>query len=110
MIAGTTLVLGIVPALIYVISAFGVYAGKHSAMNLALIVLLTQGIVVGIILLTSVAGAIMMASPVDLTVNVLTIGSVMALIIAAIRALLAAREHDQDSLGEQTDPWNQNQT
>jgi len=52
----------------------------------------------------------MMASPMDLTINVIVFGSILALIIAAIRALLTAREFKQDTSGEQTDPWNNNQT
>jgi len=110
MFAGTILVLGILPALVYAISAFGVYAGKSAACNLALMVLMTQGIVLGVFLLSSVAGAIMMASPMDLTINVIVFGSILALIIAAIRALLTAREFKQDTSGEQADPWNNNQT
>lgn len=110
MIATTVMVLGVVPALVYLTAAFGVKAGKAAACNLALVVLLTQGIVLGVMLLSSIAVSIMAKSPLDLTVNVLMFGTPLALIVASIRALLQTREHSEDDMSEQTDPWNESQT
>jgi len=99
-------VIGFLPGLIYLIAGFGVRSGRALPTNLALLLTITQAIVWGVLFLSGVFQAVRMGSPTNLTVNVLTFGSFLALLGFTIHWLLRAKRARQESAELATDPWN----
>ena len=85
----------------------GVRAGKAAVITFTLLLLFTQAIVIGVLLLANVGAALAQGDPMAVTANVVLFGSLLGLMIAAIRALMNVRHYHEDVLGEQSDPWNQ---
>jgi hypothetical protein len=105
-LAATALLLGVVPAVFYLVAGFFVCKGHAAMTNLTLVLITTQLVVFGILLLASVAGGLASGRPLDVTVNVLTVGTLIALLVATMRPLWHAKQSDFDLTGEDTDPWN----
>ena len=83
--------LGFLPGLVYLALGFVVRRGRGLAIDVALFLAVTQCIVFGLLLLRNMAAAFVHASPVSLTVNVLTVGSLLALLIHGVRCLWSVR-------------------
>jgi len=105
-VAITVFVLGFVPGVVYLIAGFGVKAGKPPATSLALVLMTTQSIVLGVLLLNAVVAAVASHRPADLTLGVLTHGSLLVLLGFGIHRLWRVKQYNQNHLEEQTDPWN----
>lgn len=101
------LVLGFLPGVAYLILGFFVRQGKTIAINFALLLLITQIIVFGIMMLAAVAQALIAGNPVQFTSNLLILGTLLAMLVATMRWLLRARNFQSQVLGEQSDPWNE---
>ncbi len=106
-LALTAGLLGVVPAFCYLVAGFFVRKGHATMTNLALLLIVTQLVVFGMLLLVSVAVGIATGRPLDVTVNVLTMGTLVALLVAALRSTWQVKQFDFDTTGEDTDPWNQ---
>ena len=85
------LTLGTLPGLACVLLSFPVRAHCRWATKVALLLVLTQCVVVGLLLLGGAASAIRAASPVCLTISIIMPGSVLGLLGVLVRSLLAAR-------------------
>lgn len=105
-VAITLFVLGVVPGIVYLMLGFAVRTGSTIATGTALVLAITQSIVLGTIFIHNVLTAVLAHDPVMLTVNALTLGSLLALLGFGIRSLWLARQCDRDNLEAQTDPWN----
>ncbi len=106
-LAVTLLVCGAIPGVAYLILGFGVRAGHPTSMATALVLAVTQAIVLGVLLAAQLLGSIVAADPAAFTSGVLVLGTPVALLGAGIyRLILAQRKRrEADELG--TDPWNE---
>jgi hypothetical protein len=95
--------LGILPAIAYAVLGFGVRAGKTAAATTASLIAMTQSIVIGIMLLVALVEGVRQANPAQVTFHVLIFGSMLALLVYAIRLLMAVRRGPMDELSR--DPW-----
>jgi hypothetical protein len=100
-----TVMLGLLPGVGYVVLGFGVRQRKMPAVNTCLLLAMTQGIVLGVLLLLQVVEAVRTLSPMLMTTTALTHGTPMALIVYVIRLLMSLRAGGEQDL--ETDPWNQ---
>ena len=83
--------LGFLPGMVYLALGFAVRRGHGLAIDVALLLAVTQCIVFGLFLLRNMAAAIEQASPASLTINVLTVGSLLALLLNGVRCLWSVR-------------------
>lgn len=83
--------LGFLPGMVYLALGFVVRRARGLAIDLALFLAVTQCIVFGLLLLRNMVTAFVQASPVSLTVNVLTIGSLLTLLFQGVRCLWSVR-------------------
>jgi len=104
--AVTALLLGVLPALFYLVAGFFVRKSHAVMTNVTLLLIATQLCVFGMLLLISVVGGIATGRPLDITVNVLTVGTLVALLVVTMRSLWQAKQSNFDVTGEDTDPWN----
>lgn len=100
-------VLGVAPGTAYVVLAFFVKKAQPAAVNIAMLVAITQIIVFGIMFLLNVVSGVARGNPVAVTAAVLTQGSLLALLVATVRWLSAVRKYGQTVMGEQSDPWSE---
>jgi hypothetical protein len=99
-------VLGFLPGVVYLITGFWVRRAHPTGIGLALLLVFTQLIVVGVVLLLDIAAAVVNRDPAAITVNTLTLGSYLAILIFTIRWLLRARGTAGHSNPESPEPWN----
>ncbi len=103
---------GFIPGVAYIVLGFYVRRGRATAVNFSLLMIVTQGIVVGVLLMAGVLASIQQMSPGVLTAYVLLLGTPMALLVFAglslmrSRALLAEGAQDPEG-GDRDDlePW-----
>ncbi len=89
-LAAGALILGFFPGLLLVLLGFAVRSGHRGATIVALVLAITQALVVAVLLLNAVIGGLMVGDPMSVTLAVLVVGSPLALLALAIRWLLAA--------------------
>ncbi len=94
--AVTFLVLGFIPGLVYVLLGFKVRNGNRRATTTALILAMTQGLVFGVLFLSSVLHAVGQGDPAALTINVLTLGSLLGLLGIGTHRLWQTRTDDEE--------------
>lgn len=98
-------VLGFLPGLVYVLLGFGVKAGRMGQVTFALVLALTQVIVLVFLGLSHVAGAWIAADPCALTSGVVLFGSPIFLLAVTLQWLLRAQRLHRQIQHEETDPW-----
>jgi hypothetical protein len=91
-VAIAVLVMGFVPGVIYLVLGFGIRRGKLLPIRLAMVLAITQSIVLACLLLWDLAQAITAGNPMALTVSVLLMGTPLALLGFALRWLFAAQQ------------------
>jgi hypothetical protein len=96
---------GVVPGLAYLAMGFGVRAGRMGWVTACLALTVTQSLVLGVLLLTHLAGAVFSGDPGALTAGALVFGSPLALLGAVVYRLLIVSRHRREHLDLQTDPW-----
>lgn len=99
-------VLGFLPGVAYLLTGFGVRAGRRPPTMIALLLVTTQTIVWGVLFLTSVFQSLRAGSPTDLTVQFLTLGSYLTLLGFTLVWLLRARQAGRGDQQESSEPWN----
>lgn len=100
------LILGFIPGVIYLFAGFGVRSGHRTATVVALALGITQSLVLGLLFLNNVLGSIMAYDPVGLTIQVLTVGSLLLIVGYGTYQVWLAKEYSQSQLEEHVDPWN----
>lgn len=100
-------VLGVLPGIAYIVLAFFVRKAKPGAINLALLILITQMVVLGVMFLLNVGTGIVAGAPIQITVTVLTQGSLLAILFATARWLFKARSYGTEVIGQESDPWSE---
>lgn len=90
-VALTILILGLIPAIAYVILGFFVRLSRPNAIGTALLLAVTQSIVFGVLFLQGAIAAVMQHNPAQFTVDCLSFGTVLVLLGYAIKWLLRAR-------------------
>lgn len=90
-IALTLFVLGVIPAIAYVVLGFFVRLSKPGAIGTALLLTITQCIVLGVLFLQGVVMAVMQHNPSQFTADCLTFGTVLVLLGYAVKWLLRAK-------------------
>ncbi len=108
-IAGSLALFGFVPGITYIVLGFFVRNARQAAISFALLIVLTQAIVVGVMLLAGVLGSIVQADPSALTVYILLMGTPMAMLVFTGMKLMQARTaHQAPDAGDdnEVEPWN----
>jgi hypothetical protein len=82
--------LGLVPGLVYLAMGFGVQAGRTAAIYVAMLIALTQALVLVAVLVNSAVGAFAQGNPQAFTLAVVLPGSLLGLIVATIWRLWQA--------------------
>ena len=98
-------VLGFLPGLALLWLGFSIRAGKNLQTKVAIGLTIMQTVVLGVFLASLIAHAILTSTPKQLTLVVIMLGTPMALLIYAIRALMCAQQHQVDTVALETDPW-----
>jgi len=106
MVAVLFIVLGLMPGIAYLALGFAVKARKAALTNFALMLLMTQSIVWGLILVINVGSGFVNGSPAEVTLSVLTLGTLVVLIVVAIRTILSIGPAELGASAEHSDPWN----
>ncbi|MDX1682153.1 MAG: hypothetical protein R3336_03435 [Phycisphaeraceae bacterium] len=103
LVAVAVVVMGVLPGLIYVGLGFAVKAQKTWAVVTGLIFAIGQAFMLGLMLLYSLVNAVMMMDPVSFTLNVIVIGSPLALLVFLAYWLMKA--FSGPSAQPQANPW-----
>ncbi len=101
------LLLGFIPGVAYVLLGFGIHRGKRLAFESTQMLLLTQAIVLGIFLLLGVSQALAAGSPRHVTLNIVVLGTPLALLITGIRWVAAAKRQLAYQTHAGQEPWDQ---
>ena len=104
--AMTGFVLGFLPGLAYLALGFAVRVGRGFSTEVAMVLAATQLVVFGTVFVSNLVVAVTGHSPSAATVNILTLGSLLALLGYGIRCLWLARQSRHGDWDESTDPWN----
>lgn len=87
----TVAILGLLPAILYLVLGFFIRAGGSIAVMIALLITTTQATVIGLLLLGGLLGAATSGQPAVATLNILLFGSLLLLIGFAIYWLMQSR-------------------
>jgi len=104
--AATVFFLGALPGVTYIVLGFLVRRGRSGAINFAALILITQAIVVGVLLLANVVAGVMEMNPAFVTVNILVFGTPLAILAYVVISLLRARRAVlQPDPYDEHEPW-----
>lgn len=96
---------GSLPGIVYLALGFAVWAGRRPAIITAMVMVITQCIVLGLLLVTQVVAAVLTADPAALTSGVLLFGTPLAVLGRGwfwLHRHNRLHRHHADQL---TDPW-----
>ncbi|MCE9590568.1 MAG: hypothetical protein K8S99_08605 [Planctomycetes bacterium] len=105
-VAILTLSLGFVPGVVYLIAGFGVRAGKQPTIYVALLLAVTQIIVIGTMTLFNIIAAVSVANLPAATIYVIVFGTIIGTLGMMARNLYLVSGRQVRVQETQTDPWN----
>lgn len=98
-------VLGVAPGIAYIALSIGVRASRYVATQIAMLLIATQFIVFGILFLASAGEAMMQMKPAMLTLNVVTLGTLLMVLAFTFQNLMRARIAAKLKLTSDKEPW-----
>lgn len=104
--AGLMLVMGFIPGVAYIIAGFGVRKNNGTATYVAMLLAITQTIVLGVLVLNNIAVALTQGDLCQVTFNVVVMGTMLGMIGYTALLLYRTRRGDVSNWQDQsTDPW-----
>lgn len=106
--AGLILVMGFIPGVAYIVAGFGVRKNNSTATYVAMLLAITQTIVLGVLVLSNIVVALSKGDLCSVTFNIIVMGTMLAMIGYTALLLYRTRRGDVSTWQDQsTDPWDE---
>lgn len=106
--AGLMLVMGFIPGVVYIFAGFGVRKNNSTATYTAMLLAITQTIVLGVLVFTNIVAALLKGDLCSVTFNVVVMGTMLGMIGYTALLLYRSRRGDVANWQDQsTDPWDE---